>query len=364
MTDNATPSPDSNLRTRTRPSAGVLISIVGVVLLVVALGLIVSALWLHYGASKVDVRPGRPVQVRVRMGESTQAIGMSLQSAGVVPNGNGFALLARLAAAANKLKPGVYDLSTGMSYSEALRRLKTGPNTERIWVTIPEGFTLDQIASRLRSEAGVSKSDFLDLARHGAPVFSAAHPALAGAYSDSLEGYLFPKTYEIAHGASAKSVIETMLDQFDRETAGLDYSRAERAGLSHRQVVVIASMIERESKLDDERPLVSAVIYNRLRRGMRLKIDATIEYVLRDHKLRLTNADLYTKSPYNTYLHAGLPPGPISNPGIRSLRAATAPADSPFLYYVLTGRDGSHTFTTNLADFRVAKQRSKEVFGR
>jgi UPF0755 protein len=361
MTDKSAPA--SPIR-RTMPGPAGLIPFAAVAVVAAVFVLVGVAMWLRYVAPQTHVEPGRPVQIRVKQGESTLAIGESLQSAGVIANGEGFALRTQLAGAANELKPGVYGLSTGMSYAEAIRRLQAGPTTDRVWVTIPEGFRLDQIASRFHDEAGVSKSDFLELARHGAPVFSEKHPVLAGAYRDSLEGYLFPKTYEVARGATAETVIGMMLDQFDRETADLDFGKAERLGVSPRQVVVIASMIERESKLDRERPLVSAVIYNRLRRRMRLKIDATIEYVLRDHKLRLTNADLSTKSPYNTYLHEGLPPGPISSPGIKSLSAAAAPADSQFLYYVLTGRDGSHTFTTNLADFLVAKRKSKEVFGR
>jgi len=155
-----------------------------------------------------------------------------------------------------------------------------------------------------------------------------------------------------------------MLRQFDTEIASVDTTQATRRGLSFNDLVVLASMIERESKLDEERPLVSSVIHNRLAKNMLLEIDATIEYVLPGNRFRLRNSDLRIDSPYNTYRRKGLPPGPISNPGLASLKAAAAPADTEYLYYVLTGKDGSHTFAETKAEFLIAKQKSKEVFGR
>jgi UPF0755 protein len=129
------------------------------------------------------------------------------------------------------------------------------------------------------------------------------------------------------------------------------------------QLVIMASIVERETKLAKERPLVSSVIYNRLDRDMRLDMCSTIEYVLKEHKLRLSYADLEIDSPYNTYRHAGLPPGPIASPGLASLQAAAGPARTSYLYYVLTGTDGSHTFARTSAEFARAKAKSKEVFG-
>jgi UPF0755 protein len=340
------------------------ISAVGVLVVLLLIGLVAGGAWRHYATPQTDIPVGRSVQLRIKDGASTREIASALLEAGVIRNSNGFALSSRLAGADGKLQAGVYDLTTGMPDREVIDILEAGPPVGYITVTIPEGFRLEQIAERLRKEAGISRKEFLALARDGAPHFAENHPYLAGAYKDSLEGYLFPKTYQLREDMTAEQVIEMMLDQFDRETAELDFATAQERGLSSAEVVTLASMIERESKLDEERELVSSVIYNRLARGMRLKIDATIEYVLKEKRLRLTYADLYTKTPYNTYLHEGLPPGPISSPGLKSLEAAVAPADTRFIYYVLTGKDGSHTFTTNLADFLVAKKKSKEVFGR
>ena len=334
------------------------------VLAVCAVGLLAAAFWMFFMTSQNNVAVGTPVRIEIAAGSSNARIARVLTEAGIIRNANMFRLRTRLTRADAGLRPGVYHLSTGMSYAAVVSALESGPDAALVTVTIPEGFVVDQIAARVQSAAGVSGVDFLRLARGGARQFVARHPLLQGAHNGSLEGYLFPKTYEVRRGESAAHVIEMMLTQFDTEVAGVDFTRAGQRGLSPQQVVVIASMIERESKLSAERPLTSSVIYNRLRIGMLLKIDATIEYVLRDKRFRLTNRDLRTQSPYNTYLHKGLPPGPISNPGLASIKAAAAPADTQFLYYVLTGKDGSHTFATSLADFLVAKARSKRVFGK
>ncbi|MDO8987466.1 MAG: endolytic transglycosylase MltG, partial [Coriobacteriia bacterium] len=202
------------------------------------------------------------------------------------------------------------------------------------------------------------------LAKTGAAQFAPDHPYLSGAYAGSLEGYLFPKTYRFKAGTTATEAIEAMLDQFDVEFQRVDMTFPESRGISVHEVVVLASMIEREVKIDTERELVSSVIYNRLGRGMLLEIDATIEYVLPGNRFRLRNSDLALDSPYNTYRYEGLPPGAISNPGSASLMAAARPAQTDYLYYVLTSKDGSHTFCKTQDEFFVAKAKSKEVFGK
>jgi UPF0755 protein len=151
-----------------------------------------------------------------------------------------------------------------------------------------------------------------------------------------------------------------MLDQFDTELAQVDLATAYARGLTLNQVVTLASMIEREAAVDEERPLVSSVIYNRLDIGMLLQIDATIEYVIRESKDNLLNSDLEIASPYNTYKNPGLPPGPIASPGLSSLQAAAKPADTNYLYYVLTSVNGStHTFCETYDEFLAAKARYK-----
>ncbi len=339
----------------------------GLIALVVLAGLLAFggvAVWATLYRPAKTVEPGKSVQLEVPKGASTTQIAALLAEAGVVRNATMFRVQARRANADGKLRAGVYDLATGMPYDLVIDRLEKGPPIKYVTVTIPEGWVLKQIAARLDKEAGIPKKEFLKLAQKGADEFAPEHPYLKGAYKGSLEGFLFPKTYRIREGTTAREAIEMMLDQFDKEIAQVDTSQAEKAGFSLPEIVTIASIIEREAAIPKERPLVSSVIYNRLERDMRLEICATIQYVLPVNRFRLTWRETRTPTPYNTYLHKGLTPGPISNPGLASLKAAAAPADTDFIFYVLTGKDGSQTYATNAADFAKAKQKSKEVFGR
>lgn len=337
------------------------IAAVTLALLLVVLGV---AFWSIYLKEDTSVDAGRPVQVEIPEGASTARIGDLLVEAGVVGNANMFKLRARFTASDGALLAGVYDMRTGSEYADVIAQLQKGPATVYHTVTIPEGYIIDQIAERFEEQAGVPAKDFLALAKGGAAVFAEDHPYLSDAYQSSLEGYLFPKTYSIKEGSSAQEVIEMMLDQFDAEMEDVDLAYPESHGLTLNDTVVLASMIEREAKIADERQLVSSVIYNRLRRNMKLEIDATLEYVLPGNRFRLRAKDLRVDSPYNTYMYEGLPPGPIASPGLASVRAAADPAPSEYLYYVLTGKDGSHTFCTTKEEFLVAKAKSKEVFGK
>lgn len=323
----------------------------------------VGIVWQNFYRPAVEVAPGKALEVEIPKGASTTQIAELLAERGVVRNANMFRWDVRQAGADGALRAGIYELSTGMPSDIVIEKLKKGPDIVYVTVTIPEGFTVQQIAARLEKQAGIRADDTLALAMGGASEFAADHPYLAKAYRGSLEGYLFPKTYTFREGTDARTALEMMLDQFDKEVAEVDKSYAEGRGLDLGELVILASIVEREAQLDKERPLVSSVMYNRLKRGMRLQVCATIEYVLPGNKLRLTEQDLKTPSPYNTYLHDGLPPGPIASPGLASLKAAAKPAESDYLYYVLTGKDGSHTFASNDRDFLKAKKKSKEVFG-
>lgn len=333
--------------------------------IVVAL-LVVSAIgaWTVFYRPVADVEPGQPVQVQVPGGASTAAIAELLAKKGVVANPNMFRWESRRASADGKLRAGVYELSTGMPYDLVIDKLKAGPPIEYVTVTIPEGFTVDQVAARLEKQADIPAEEFLAIAKGGAEQLVTERPYLKGVYKGSLEGYLFPKTYRFREGTDAQGAVDMMLDQFERELQAVDVAGAEARGDSLTELVIMASMIERETRVDRERELVSSVIHNRMERGMRLEIDATIEYVLPGNRFRLKYSDLRIDSPYNTYRVKGLPAGPISSPGLASLQAAARPADTDYIYYVLTGKDGTHTFATNERDFLTAKRKSKEVFGK
>ena len=333
-----------------------------VVLLVAALLVVcvpAFGAWRVFFTSDPTVVPGEPVQVEIPGGADTARIAEELAEAGVIGNAAMFRLRARIDGIDGKLRSGIYDLETGMEHDAVVERLLAGPPIAYTTVTIPEGFTAEQIGARLERDVGISAAEFIELALGQAEAFQAEHPYLADVHEGSLEGYLFPKTYRIVEGATATDVIEMMLDQFETEFATIETEQAD--GLTLHEVVTLASMIEREARVAEERPLVSSVIHNRLRKGMKLEIDATIEYVIKKNRPRLLNSDLTIESPFNTYKYPGLPPGPIASPGLASLKAAVTPADTAYLYYVLTNTDGSHTFTETYEEFLIAKEKSREV---
>lgn len=307
---------------------------------------------------EVEVAAGQPVHVVVEKGATTADIAGMLAAQGVIDNALMFRYRARKTGVDGTLKPGGYDLATGMPYDAVLEKLAAGPPIVTIDVPIPEGFTARQIAARFAERAGVPADELTALVTTGASEFAADHPYLADAYGGSLEGFLFPATYTVKPGVTARQVVEMMLDHFDSQVSGLDLSFAESRGLDLVDVVTIASILEREAQLPAEFPLVSSVIYNRLKKPMRLQLCATVLYTLPEGTQSLTNADLEEDSPYNTYIHDGLPVGPISNPGMAALTAAAAPADTKYLYYVLTGADGSQTFTETYDQFLKAKTSS------
>jgi UPF0755 protein len=232
------------------------------------------------------------------------------------------------------------------------------PAIETFKVTLPEGLTLKQTAAKVGAETGgsISASDFEAATREGGYDYDFLVDT-----NGNLEGYLFPKTYEFTSRTSARAAVNTLLKQFQLETENLEWSRIQTLGVSQYQVVIIASMIEKEAKLPEDRPLIASVIYNRLKKNMKLGICATVEYALGEWKPELSDKDLQVDSPYNTYKIDGLPPAPICNPGFESIRAALYPASTDFIYYILTGSDGKHSFTADYNQFlRWKEERNKK----
>jgi len=332
------------------------------VLVVLAVAAGIAGWWLLLRVENPQAA-GAPVTVVVKKGATAASIAQQLAKEGVVDNALMFRLRARDSALASKFKPGTYAMATGMTYDQVFETLAAGPKIEFVDFTIPEGFTAKQVAERIAGKTGLPQEELSRLVTTGAPEFAPRHPYLARAYGGSLEGFLFPKTYRVKKGATAKAVIEMMLDQFDKEIAALDLSYAASKNLNTVDVVIIASIAEREAQLSREYPLVSSVIYNRLHAKMRLEMCSTVLYTMPEGTKVLKTSDTEVKTPYNTYQLKGLPAGPICNPGLKALDAAAHPAPGKYLYYVLTGKDGSQTFTTNYADFLKAKAKYKKVFG-
>jgi UPF0755 protein len=291
------------------------------------------------------------VRVIIPEGASGSEIASILQSAHVVRSGFVFRLIARLRGVSTDLKPGAYGLTTGMGVTKALDALRNGVPLKVFRFTIPEGKTIPEIATIVGEHTKISAAAFLQAVhsgRHRLPIMPAS--------STNLEGLLFPKTYEIVEKTTADDLVDLMLHQFTVDTGALDFMRAARFNITPYQVVIVASLIEREAKVARDRPLIASVIYNRLARPMRLQIDATVEYAILlqtgHYKYPLTTQD-YTDvhSPYNTYLADGLPPGPIASPGLASLQAALNPANTSYYYYVLTRDQRSHCFAHDQAGF-------------
>lgn len=302
--------------------------------------------WTALNAARRPVATGTatPVRVVVRSGMSPGAVGRLLEKQGIIRSA---LVWERFVARGAKVRPGTYDLSPAETPEKILTRLVSG-QTATVRVTFPEGFTVAQIARRLQARGVVARAtQFETLVRTQGDRLEAPFPAPA-----DLEGYLFPDTYRIPVGTDPRSVARILLETFDRRVVRALASEIAASGRSLHEIVTIASLVEREARTDRDRPLVAGVIVNRLRRGMRLEIDATVQYARGRHTARLLYRDLKIDSPYNTYRRSGLPPGPICCPGLSSIRAALHPARHDYLFYVL-GPDGrNHAFSRTFGEHR------------
>ena len=334
--------------------------VAGLVVLVLVVTIVGIGGWYSLFRNESGLAPGRAIRVVVPAKSTSTQIASILADSGAVPNALMFRIRARLEKGDGKLKPGTYDLTTGMDYLDAIATLEEGTKTVYFTVAIPEGWTIGQIARRVQAQTGVRAADFERVAKTQAqdPKLQATYPFLRSNKTPSLEGYLFPKTYQVKKGSTAQTIVEQMLTQFGRETDGLDPSFAASAGVSEHGIVTIASIIEREASVPRDRPLVASVIYNRLAKKMRLQLDSTVMYVVGNKTLTLD--DLKVASPYNTYVAAGLPPGPIASPGLVALQAAAAPTKTTFLYYIMDHKDGSQSFTNTYDEFLKLKVQAKK----
>jgi len=286
---------------------------------------------------------GEEVIVFIPPGSSASSIGDRLEAENVVGNSFIFLLLVRLQGIENQLKSGYYSFSSQDDLFNVIEKTTRG-DVLTYTITVPEGLTMEEIALIIAELSGdFSKEEFLQTAEEiYLPYDYLPDDDFPGDYR--LQGYLYPARYSIPRGTSPEQVIRKMVDRFDQEITEEMLKKAKEMGYSVHELVTIASLIEREAKLDEERPTISAVIHNRLEINMYLQIDATVQYALSEWKSRLLYEDLAVDSPYNTYIHPGLPPGPIASPGQKSLKAAFFPADEDYLYYV-ANPDGSHNFS-------------------
>lgn len=281
--------------------------------------------------SYTEIAQGESITVVIPEGAYTSDIAKSLQDAKVIGSSQEFVDVVTDKGMENSLKPGSYTLIGGDSLDSIIDKLVAGPDFSG--AAIPEGATAKEIAQIVSgaTDGRISQSKFMKLVKN-AKKFQKDYPFVKGAYKNSLEGFLFPKTYSISENDDAESVIRMMLDQYEAETADLDYSKAKKAGLNKYELLCLASIIEAEAS-QNTREDISSVFYNRLKIDMALQSDATTAYEIgRD----VTPADLKKDGPYNTYLNRGVTPGPVCNPGLASLEAACNPSKTKYLYFYFT----------------------------
>lgn len=306
----------------------------------VALLLVLSIFLISYARSPIDDRVV-DATVYIPKGASFLEIVDILDQAGMVKNKLFFILLARFKGVSSSIKAGEYELATSMSPNEITDKLFEG-DIKIHELTIPEDFTLKQIADRLVAENLVSEKNFISVTTD--PVFLASLNIDAA----SAEGYLYPDTYKFNRGMTTREIVSTMVNQFWGKVTPEMIERAKKLGMTTTEFVTLASLIGKESGDEEEKSQVSAVFHNRLKKGMRLQSDPTAIYSLTEYQNIVKKKHLSNDTPYNTYKIKGLPPGPIANPGIDSLQAALYPKPVNYLYFV-SKNDGTHIFSSNLA---------------
>jgi UPF0755 protein len=319
--------------------------------IIVAVGCAAAAAYLQL--QTYAVTPASPSTeekvVLVGPGQSVSATAESLMRHGLIQSAFKFRLLARLRGYDRRLKAGEYGLKASMTPLDILEILGRG-QVKLYKVTLPEGLTLQQIGDAVEKSGLGSAADITT--RASDPAFARSH----GIPAASLEGYLFPDTYLFPRGVSAEAILTAMLQRFRSVFSAEWEQRAAQIGLTVHEVVTLASIIEKETGAPSERPLISSVFHNRLKKGMRLETDPTVIYGIRDFDGNLTRKHLETFTPYNTYVIKGLPPGPIANPGKEALEAALFPAQTGYLFFV-SKNNGTHHFSSSFEEHQHAVQR-------
>jgi UPF0755 protein len=292
------------------------------------------------------------VIIEVQSGMSLRALSNLLQERGLISSAERFGWLVRFKGAARRIKAGEYQLSTGLRPGEVLNKIVLGEVLLH-QITFPEGYTIKQMAELLESR---------DLAKSDGFIAAASNPALAEELNipaSSLEGYLFPDTYQFARNLPVKRILAALVERFDQHFGPNQEEKAEELGFTRHQVVILASVVEKETAVPEERSLIAGVFLNRLKKGIRLQSDPTVIYGLKNFNGNLTKVHLEADTPYNTYTKRGLPAGPICNPGAASIHAVLNPASTPYLYFVAK-KDGTHHFSSTLVEHNAAVLRHQK----
>jgi UPF0755 protein len=294
------------------------------------------------------------VRVIVPRGATLRVAAESLAKAGVVQNATAFRLYGMLRGSDRSIRAGTYLFKRGASWGDVLDDLRGGKGLEHA-ITIPEGWSLIQIVPQLARVLQVPVDSVQAAVRDTALLHALDVP------TPTLEGYLFPDTYVFTEGTTARTAVRLMVERFERVWRPEWNARLQALAMSRHDVMALASIVEKEARIPEERPVIAAVYLNRLKAGMLLQADPTVQYALGKHVARVFYKDLEVESPYNTYKHTGLPPGPIASPGRPSIVAALNPAKVPYTYFV-AHPDGHHEFTTNYAAHSAAVRTARRAW--
>lgn len=305
----------------------------------------------------------RTVAFEIPAGATTSNIGRDLRESDLIQSEVLFEVLVARRGLEGQLRQGVFLLRPDMSLDEILNTFSQAAVVEQT-VTFPEGWRLEEMASRLQDQTEIDHAEFLKIVTDEAGSFASEFSFVEVLPSGlSLEGYLFPDTYQVDSGTTSRDLVRRMLQRFEQVVDASLRSAAAQVGLNVHELVTLASIIEREAMRDDERALISGVFHNRLVQGVPLQADPTVQYVIGQDRLGgrwwkrdISKADLQTPSKYNTYVTGGLPPGPIAAPGLKSIKAAANPASTSYLFFVARG-DGSHEFARTNEEHEVNMKR-------
>ena len=297
---------------------------------------------------------GAPVKVTIPARATMRIAADSLAKAGVISFPSIFRIYASVRRHDRTIKPGTYSLRRGSTWNGVLDALRSGKGLVHV-VTIPEGFSLAQIASVVSTKLAQPADSFQSAVRDTALLHRLDVP------TGTLEGYLFPDTYTFQEGTTARTAVDAMVRRFEQVWKPEWNARLDTLHLSRNDVMALASIVEKEARLPEERPVIAAVYLNRLRDGMLLQADPTVQYALGKHVARVLYKDLEVESPYNTYKYKGLPPGPIASPGRASIEAALHPANVPYVYFVAFP-DGHHEFRADLKGHEQAKAEARKAW--
>ncbi|HTK82019.1 MAG TPA: endolytic transglycosylase MltG [Bacteroidota bacterium] len=310
------------------------------ILLLLAIAFVYEALW---APNKFD----GDRFVIVSKGDSYAKVAAAIEKAGIIRSRLLFDAAGRILDLTTKMQIGKYRFKSGMSNTEVLEDLRYGKTVEMILVTIPEGFTAVRHARIFARQLGIDSARYMSL------VNDSAFTRSLGVDANNLQGYLMPNTYKMYWQTDETDIIRDQVEQLLSMFSDTLRARADTLGLSIREVITLASIVEKETAIDSERTLIAGVYYNRLKKKMRLQADPTVQYIIGGGPRRLRFSDLHLESDYNTYLHTGLPPGPVSNPGKASILAAVHPAKSKFLFFVANGF-GGHVFSRTFKEHQKA----------